>query len=147
VSPAVGILKGNTGRHANAGNFSAIVDIKCRHQLQARVPRNQTIQVNHGAALLPQKCARGLKAYPRSAHNLAFRIYALRLTTRIAGHSSEIGHDALPPQKSVPHPVAWVIGNADNISLIVNPEWLSVIPSKSAQIRERSTVPEKRMDL
>src|SRR5437867_3364139 len=49
------VVHTDTGRDAEAGNFAALIDVIGVAQVQRRVGRNQGVQVDHGAALLPQE--------------------------------------------------------------------------------------------
>jgi hypothetical protein len=54
--------------HSTDGNLSLIVNLVRLSKLQARAGGNQSIQVNYGASVLPQKCSR--TASPEIADDL-----------------------------------------------------------------------------
>src|SRR2546421_11680974 len=56
MAAASDILKRNTRWQAGAGNLSAIVDMLSENQVQTRVGRNPSVQVDHRAAFLPLEC-------------------------------------------------------------------------------------------
>src|SRR5215470_3255480 len=85
--------------HGLPGNLPGFADESRDGQRHARAGGNESVQVDRGATLLPEKSVhRPSRAVERLADDLALRIDAERDTAPIAGHASEIGHYALPPQ-------------------------------------------------
>src|SRR5689334_5164849 len=67
------VIERNTGWHAVASDLSTIIDVHGENQVQSRVGRDQGVQIDHWAAVLPQK-RRGSAWHttnPGCTHNLA----------------------------------------------------------------------------
>src|ERR1700692_4908952 len=100
-------------------NFSSIVDediTPC--QLNTRVRRNQSVQVDHGATVLPQKRANFSSVVdPRSAYDLSAGIDRQRITG--LAKIPKISHRAIFPEKCVMELIARKVGLANNLPGIV----------------------------
>src|SRR5262249_22744264 len=56
VSAKFEVFWGNARRNSYPHDFSSIVDVhSVRQLLEARTPRNEHVQINHGAAVFPEK--------------------------------------------------------------------------------------------
>src|SRR5437867_10356860 len=101
MSEGLDIVHAHTGRDARAGDFTAVVDMLSKGQVQRGVWRDQRVQVDHRTSFLPQKrtdLARNT-THPGCAHNLALGIDCVCTTSR--AQVTEIGHHSVLPKKSV----------------------------------------------
>src|SRR5438477_11647385 len=73
MSARLAVSERNAGWQPVARNLATITDVVRVNQLQSRVGRNQIVQIDHRAAVLPQESANfaGFKTHLRCAHDLA----------------------------------------------------------------------------
>src|ERR1019366_5301878 len=126
------------GKHPLASNLSTIVNVVPDPHRKAGAVEDQSVQVDDGASVLPQKrTCKFAVAWRRSAHNLATQINRQRATARII-QSSEVLHHAMSPEKSVVYTVETCttrrirrqISISDGFPGIIDPECGSRIPSQ-----------------
>src|SRR5689334_23247911 len=115
------ILRSKAHRCSFRQNLSPIIDIDRVGQLKTRVRRNQSIQIDHRSAFLPDKCAQEVSAVGRATHNLSTRIQATATAARITSNGAEIVNLAVPPQNRIMKILSRQISRADNISGLVEP--------------------------
>src|ERR1700746_719818 len=111
--------------HACAGDFATIVDGFGELQIERRIGRNKSIQVEH-RAVLPQEgtyCGRGVEDPVRCgcANNLRINVNRGRIAATIAAQDPKV-RDALQisPQSGVECVVSWKVSGSSNFSPIVD---------------------------
>src|ERR1700674_5670298 len=135
------------GKKAVARNLSAIIDIEGVCDGHVRAGRNQCVQVRDGSAVFPEEAVQidvsSIKI-KRSAHDLTSRINAFPFAAGITPNRLEISHYSVLPKKRMEELVTYSVGNADDLSGIVNPVCVSECSSQCAEVFHAFVLSQKK---
>src|SRR5450755_3987890 len=82
-------------------NLAAVVNRARLSKCKVGARRNKSVQVNHGAAILPKVRVQERLTIRRSAHDLTPLIDHGNPTAGIAGYCTQVGHSSVSPEKRV----------------------------------------------
>src|ERR1039458_2973628 len=130
-----------------SSDLASMIDGVSVDELQRRIRRNESVQVNHGV-LFPQESAREVEVTIRRRvpHNLTFIVHSLRKAAGIAGNRAEIGHlPDLFPKRGMERGFPGKVSEAYGLAVLADGNRPCVAPAKgAAEVTKGAVLPYKR---